>query len=322
MPSLAIIGSGPAGWTAAIYAARANLAPVLFAGEQTGGQLMTTTEVENFPGFAEGIAGPALMAAMQAQAERFGTVVKAGCVVRSLRRQADGLELAWDDLYSLDGSGGQQRFDAVIVATGASARYLGLPGEAEFLDGSGRKQGLSGCAVCDGAMPMYRDQPLAVVGGGDSACEEALFLTKYASRVHLIHRRDALRASAIMAQRVLEHPSIEMVWNSTLSAYHTDDQGRMQAVTLRDTVTGAERDLAVRGVFMGIGHQPNTAFLKDSGVPLDEAGYLQVSDGCRTAVPGLFAAGDVRDSVYRQAITAAGMGCMAALEAGRYLDEL
>ena len=208
----------------------------------------------------------------------------------------------------------------MIIATGASARYLGLPGESEFLDGSGRKQGLTGCAVCDGAMPIYRNQEVCVIGGGDSACEEALFMTKYAARVHLIHRRDQLRASKIMAERVQKHPKVTLVWNSLPTAYHTDAKGLMEAITLKDTVTGAERRLAVKGVFMGIGHQPNTGFLRGSGIATDEAGYLVVSEGCRTSLPGVFAAGDVRDKTYRQAISAAGLGCMAALEAERYLE--
>jgi thioredoxin reductase (NADPH) len=318
MRNIAIIGSGPSGYTAAIYSARANLAPVLFTGEQAGGQLTTTTEVENFPGFPEGIQGPELMTRMEQQAVRFGTEIKMGCRIEAISRIEGGFELRWSDLYQ--GSEETARFKAVIVATGASARYLGLPGEAEFLDGTGRKTGLTACATCDGA--FYRGVPVAVIGGGDSACEEANFLTRFASKVYLIHRRDQLRASKIMADRVMAHDRIELVWNSLPVGYHVDANGKMEALGLKDTVTGEERRLEVKGVFMAIGHTPNTRFLKDLGVALDAQGYLVVEKGCKTAVPGLFAAGDVRDTVYRQAITAAGMGCMAALEAEHYLESL
>jgi thioredoxin reductase (NADPH) len=317
MQNLAIIGSGPAGLTAAIYAARASLVPVLFAGRQQGGQLTTTTEVENFPGFPQGIQGSELMTRFEQQATRFGTVVKGGCEVTSVRSVAGGFAVAWSDLYQ--GIEEQAEFRAVIVATGASARYLGLPGEAAFfLDGPDRQHGLTACATCDGA--FYKNVPVAVIGGGDTACEEALFLTRFASQVFLVHRRDQLRASKIMAGRVLAHPKITAVWNQIPVGYLCDARNRLEAVTLTDTVTGATSRLEVKGVFMAIGHQPNTAFLKDSGVRLDPAGYLEVEGGCRTTVPGLFAAGDVRDHHYRQAITAAGMGCMAALEAERYLQ--
>ncbi len=315
MPALAIIGSGPAGYTAAIYAARANLAPVLFTGRQAGGQLTTTTEVENFPGFPEGIMGPELMSRFEQQAARFGTVIRQGCEILSVAKTAEGFALKINDLYQ--GSETVETFQAVIIATGASARYLGLPGEAEFLDGTGKKTGLTACATCDGA--FYKNVEVAVVGGGDTACEEASFLTKFASKVHLLHRRTELRASKVMASRTLANPKISPIWNVTLGGYQCDAKGKLEGVTLVDTVTGAQRPLAVKGVFMAIGHTPNTAFLAGTGVKTDKDGYIDVEHGCHTNVEGLFAAGDVRDHHYRQAISAAGMGCMAALEAERWL---
>jgi thioredoxin reductase (NADPH) len=323
MPSsianVAIIGSGPAGYTAAIYAARANLEPVLFTGKEAGGQLTTTTEVENFPGFPEGIMGPELMVRFEQQATRFGTTIKQGCVVTRVEKKGAGFILHWSDLYQ--GTDEQAEFRTVIIATGASARYLGLPQEKEFLvDGPDRKHGLTACATCDGA--FYKNVPVAVVGGGDTACEEANFLTKFASKVYLVHRRGELRASKIMAERALRNPKIEPVWHQTLGGYHTDGKHRMEAVTLVDTRDGAQKRLDVKGVFMAIGHTPNTAFLKDTGLTFDENGYIEVEHGCHTNIPGLFAAGDVRDHRYRQAITAAGMGCMAALEAEHHLQSL
>ncbi len=315
MPALAIIGSGPAGYTAAIYAARADLAPVLFTGRQAGGQLTTTTEVENFPGFPEGIMGPELMTRFEQQAARFGTVIRQGCEILSVDKTADGFALKINDLYQ--GTETTEVFQAVIVATGASARYLGLPGEAEFLDGTGKKTGLTACATCDGA--FYKNVEVAVVGGGDTACEEASFLTKFASKVHLLHRRTELRASKVMAARVLANPKISPTWNVTLGGYQCDAKGKLEAVTLVDTADGSQRQLAVKGVFMAIGHTPNTGFLMGTGVKLDADGYIDVEHGCKTNVDGLFAAGDVRDHHYRQAISAAGMGCMAALEAERWL---
>lgn len=316
MQNVAIIGSGPSGYTAAIYSARANMEPVLFTGMQAGGQLTTTTDVENFPGFPEGIMGPELMTRMEQQARRFGTEIKMGCEITAVVQIAGGFRLTWSDLYQ--GTEDSATFQAVIIATGASARYLGLPGEQEFLDGSGQKTGLTACATCDGA--FYRDVPVAVIGGGDTAAEEACFLTRFASTVYLVHRRDELRASKVMADRVLAQDKVQPCWNKTLGGYHTDERGKMEAVTLIDTQTGAESRLAVKGVFMAIGHKPNTAYLAESGVTLDKTGYIVVEQGCKTNVPGLFAAGDVRDTVYRQAITAAGMGCMAALEAERYIE--
>jgi thioredoxin reductase (NADPH) len=314
MHQLAIIGSGPAGYTAAIYAARANLAPVLFTGRQAGGQLTTTTEVENYPGFPDGIMGTELMTRFEHQAVRFGTQLKMGCEVASLTKVDGGFTLHWHDLYQGTEESGQ--FRAVVIATGASARYLGLPGESDFFHGL--KKGLTACATCDGA--FYKNVEVAVVGGGDTACEEASFLTKFASKVHLIHRRDHLRASKIMAERALKNPKITPIWNATLGGYHTDAKNRLEAVTLVDTVNGRESRLEVKGLFMAIGHTPNTGFLKGTGVNLDKDGYIDVAHGCHTNIPGLFAAGDVRDHHYRQAVTAAGMGCMAALEAERYLS--
>ena len=318
MHQLAIIGTGPAGYTAAIYAARANLAPLLFTGRQKGGQLTTTTEVENFPGFPEGIMGPELMVRMEQQATRFGTVMKDGCEITKIVRAGTGFVLHWSDLYQ--GTEEHVEFGTVIIATGASARYAGLPGESEFLDGTGKKSGLTACATCDGA--FFKNVPVCVIGGGDTACEEAIFLTKFASQVYLIHRRDELRASKVMAARALANPKITPVWNKTLGGYHTDDKGRMEAVTLIDTVDGKQSRMDLKAVFMAIGHTPNTAFVKDTGVTLDANGSIDVQHGCQTNISGLFAAGDVRDHHYRQAITAAGMGCMAALEAERYLTAL
>jgi thioredoxin reductase (NADPH) len=317
MQNLAIIGSGPAGYTAAIYAARANLSPILFTGEQAGGQLTTTTEVENYPGFPEGIMGPELMTRFEQQATRFGTTVKMGCKVTKVEKIAGGFSLRWSDLYQ--GSEEKAEFKTVIIATGASARYLGLPQEAEFLtDGPQRKHGLTACATCDGA--FYKNVPVAVIGGGDTACEEANFLTKFASNVYLVHRRSELRASKIMADRALANPKIKPVWNKTIKTYHTDEKNKMTAITLIDTQDGSESRLDVKGVFMAIGHTPNTSFLRDTGLRFDENGYIEVEHGCHTNIPGLFAAGDVRDHRYRQAITAAGMGCMAALEAEHHLQ--
>jgi thioredoxin reductase (NADPH) len=305
MENVIIIGTGCAGYTAAIYTARASLNPLLLTGTQPGGQLTTTTEVENFPGFPDGIMGPELMMKMQAQAEKFGARI-AWASVDAVERRDDGSFLL---------KAGEETFEAktLIVATGAAPRHLGLPGEQKLIG-----HGLTSCATCDGA--FYRDVPVCVIGGGDSACEEADFLTRFASRVYLIHRRDELRASKIMADRVLANPKIEPVWNSTVSAYLTDDKGEMRAVTLKSTVDGKESELEVACVFVAIGHVPNSGFLGDL-VDKDENGYiLQIPGKTATKTPGLFAAGDVADHFYRQAITAAGQGCAAALEAERYLS--
>jgi thioredoxin reductase (NADPH) len=306
MENVIIIGTGCAGYTAAIYTARANLKPLMLSGTQPGGQLTTTTEVENFPGYPEGIMGPELMMKMQAQAEKFGAAIT-WASVEAVERREDGTFLV---------KAGSESFEAktVIVATGAAPRHLGLPGEQKLIG-----HGLTSCATCDGA--FYRDVPVCVIGGGDSACEEAGFLTRFASKVYLIHRRDTLRASKIMAERTLANPKIEPVWNSTVSAYLTDEQGEMRAVTLKNLITGGERELAVSCVFVAIGHVPNSGFLGGL-VDLDENGYILQQPGrTATKTPGLFAAGDVADHFYRQAITAAGQGCAAALEAERYLSE-
>ena len=302
---LIIIGTGPAGYTAAIYAARADLSPLVFTGEQLGGQLTTTTEIENFPGFPEGIMGPDLMFNMSQQAEKFGARYAYENVLSVTKE-------ACSDLFVVTTSGGAYKAKAVIIATGATARYLGIEGEKELIG-----HGLTACATCDGA--FYRDVPVCVVGGGDSACEEASFLTRFASKVYLIHRRDQLRASKAMQQRVLSNPKIEPVWNSTIAAYSKDDAGELCAITLQDTVTGEQRPLDVKCVFMAIGHSPNSKFLGDL-VDVDEAGFIKrLNGGTATKTPGLFAAGDVADPVYRQAVSAAGMGCWAAIEAERYL---
>lgn len=307
MENVIIIGTGCAGYTAAIYTGRANLKPLILSGNMPGGQLTTTTEVENFPGFPKGIMGPDLMMNMQAQAERFGARIDY-TMVASVKKTAAG----HFEVISEDGKVREAR--AVIIATGASPRHLGLPDEKKLIG-----HGLTSCATCDGA--FYRNVPVCVIGGGDSACEEASFLTKFASKVYLIHRRDVLRASKIMADRALANPKIEPVWNSTVSEYLTDEKGEMRAVTLENLVTGAKSELEVKCVFVAIGHVPNAAFLGDL-VDRDENGYILQTKGTRTKTEGLFAAGDVADHIYRQAITAAGQGCAAGLEAERYLADL
>lgn len=309
MENVIIIGTGCAGWTAAVYTARANLNPLVISGEQPGGQLTTTTEVENFPGFPEGIMGPELMMRMQQQAEKFGTRVEYD-LVSGVRKQADG------SLLVTTTGGAEHRTRTVIIATGASPRWLHLDRERELVG-----HGLTSCATCDGA--FYPDVPVVVVGGGDSACEEAGFLTRFASKVYLVHRRDELRASKIMADRALANPKIEPVWNSELKEYLTDEKGDMRGVTVRDRITGAESELEVKCVFVAIGHDPNTGFLADSGVEVDEEGYVvQNGHSTHSNIPGIFSAGDVSDRVYRQAITAAGNGCQAALDAERYITAL
>jgi len=306
MENVIIIGTGCAGYTAAIYTARANLAPLLLSGTQPGGQLTTTTEVENFPGHPDGIMGPDLMMKMQTQAEKFGSRIE-WASVESVEHRDDGTFLL---------KAGSQSFEAktLIVATGAAPRHLGIAGEQKLIG-----HGLTSCATCDGA--FYRDVPVCVIGGGDSACEEASFLTRFASKVYLIHRRDSLRASKIMADRALANPKIEPIWNSTVSEYITDKKGEMRAVMLKNLINGEEKELEVACVFVAIGHVPNSAFLGDL-VDKDENGYILQNPGrTSTKTVGLFAAGDVADHYYRQAITAAGQGCAAALEAERFLSD-
>ncbi|PFG21166.1 thioredoxin-disulfide reductase [Serinibacter salmoneus] len=300
---LVIVGSGPAGYTAAVYAARARLAPIVFAGSVTaGGALMNTTEVENFPGFPEGIQGPDLMENMAAQAEKFGADIRF--------EDVESLDLTSDIKTLTTSESGTIKARAVILTTGSAYRELGLPEEKTL---SGR--GVSWCATCDGF--FFRDQEIAVVGGGDSAVEEATFLTRFASKVTLIHRRDELRASQIMTERALADPKIEMAWNSEIIAIHGTE--KLTGLTLRDTTTGATRHLAVTGLFEAIGHLPRTELLHGQ-VDLDEEGYITVAHPTtQTNLPGVFAAGDVVDHTYRQAITAAGTGCSAALDAERYL---
>lgn len=301
-----IIGSGPAGYTAAIYAARANLVPLVFEGAVTaGGALMNTTEVENFPGFTEGIQGPDLMDNMRAQAVRFGAEI--------ITDDVTAVELTGPVKSVTDGEGRTYRAHAVVLAMGSAYRELGLPNE-KALSG----HGVSWCATCDGF--FFRDQDIAVVGGGDSAIEEATFLTKFARSVTIVHRRDELRASKIMAERALGNDKIRFAWNSEVAQIH--GEGKLTGVTLRDTVTGAESELAVTGLFVAIGHDPRNELVKGV-VGLDDAGYVTVQGRTTlTDVPGVFACGDLVDHTYRQAITAAGSGCSAALDAERYLAAL
>ena len=310
--NLVIVGSGPAAWTAAIYAARANLNPLVFEGEPSremipGGQLMFTTEIENFPGFPEGVSGIDLMARMRDQAVHFGTrVVTENVASVDLSSRPFVVRPNWTD---------EVRTRALIVATGARANWLGLHNEERLAQTGG---GVSACAVCDGALPAFRDQVVAVVGGGDSAMEEATYLTKYASKVLLIHRRDSFRASKIMVDRALASPKIEVVWNSEVIDVLGEDV--ITGLRLRDTVTGAEREMAIGGLFVAIGHTPNTAFL-DGQLETTPHGYIVTETPWRTetSVEGVYAAGDAIDDFYRQAITSAGTGCMAALEAERWL---
>ena len=306
--NLVIVGSGPAGYTAAIYAARANLQPLLITGFQRGGipggQLMTTTHVENFPGFPDGILGPDLMDLMKAQAVRWGTHL--------VEADADSIDLSQRP-YRIQADGQTIQTHAVVIATGASANRLGLPSEERYWS-----SGISACAICDGATPQFRDAELAVVGGGDSACEEAVYLTKYGSHVHLIVRSDQFRASAAMADRVLANPSITVHWNSAVDDVSGGDW--MERLTLRDRTTNETRSLEVKGLFYAIGHTPNTDLLNGQ-IDLDSKGYLVTAPGRpETSVDGVFSAGDVADAEWRQGITAAGSGCQAALAAERWLS--
>ncbi|MBC8522330.1 thioredoxin-disulfide reductase [PVC group bacterium] len=313
--NVVIVGSGPAGWTAGIYAARADLNPLCVIGVPKstpsivlpGGQLMLTTEVENYPGFPEGITGPELMAGFQKQAERFGARILSGDIVScDFSKQPFALETSSSETILAK---------AVIIATGATANWLGLENEMRLAMSGG---GVSACAVCDGALPVYRDQPLAVVGGGDSALEEASYLTKFASEVFIIHRRDEFRASKAMQQRIFDSEKATPVWNKIVLDVLGDES--ITGILLEDTVTGEESTLEVKGMFVAIGHTPATSFLDGSGVVLDEKGYISLETrSSATNIEGVFAAGDVADSHYRQAISAAGMGCQAAIDAEHYL---
>jgi thioredoxin reductase (NADPH) len=299
-----IIGSGPAGLTAALYAARANLSPLLIEGLEAGGQLMLTTMVENWPGFRDGIMGPDLMSEMRVQAERFGTKVLQGNVKAvDLRKRPFTITLS---------DGQTLTTEALIVATGASARWLEI--------GSDRKlsgHGVSTCATCDGY--FFRGKPIAVIGGGDSAMEEAIYLTKFASKVTVVHRRDSLRASKIMQDKAFANPKIEFIWDSEVADVLDVGKGEVTGVVVRNLKTGAQHTLPLDGVFIAIGHTPNTALFKGQ-LELDDNGYIETHAGTKTNIPGVFAAGDVQDHVYRQAVTAAGSGCMAAIDAERYLE--
>jgi thioredoxin reductase (NADPH) len=306
MENVVIIGTGCAGWTAAIYTGRANLNPLVLSGSMPGGLLTTTSIVENFPGFPEGIDGFELMTKLQAQAERFGARMQFGSVEKVDFSQRP---------FRLTVEGEEILARTVIIATGSGHKHLDVPGE-ELLE----KKGVTYCATCDGALPVFRNQPLVVVGGGDSAVEEATYLTRFASTVYLVHRRDKLRASKIMEERALSHPKIKMVWNSVVEEILDVTQNKVTAVRLKNTVTGESSLLDCAGVFIAVGHLPNTGVFQGQ-IDLDEAGYVLKQGGASTNVPGVFVAGDVADSVYRQAITAAGMGCAAAIEAERYLAE-
>ncbi|HVT88747.1 MAG TPA: thioredoxin-disulfide reductase [Tepidisphaeraceae bacterium] len=312
-----IIGSGPAGWTAAIYAARANLSPLVYEGAISEdnrlrgtlplGQLNATTEVENFPGFPEGVHGPDLMVRMRQQAERYGT--------RIITEDIVSLDLKKRPFVLMDSAGTRLEAQTLIIATGASANYLNVPGEDQF-----KNHGVSACAVCDGALPRFRDRALVVVGGGDSAAEEGNYLTKFASAIHLVHRRDQLRASKVMAERLLGNPKVKPVWNSVVEEVLGDPHTGLTGVRVRNVNTGETRTLDASGMFVAIGHTPNTKFLAGQ-IQTDAKGFIVLKDPFRTttSVDGVFAAGDVADPTYKQAITAAGMGCKAALDAERWL---
>jgi thioredoxin reductase (NADPH) len=302
---LIIVGSGAAGLAAAIYASRANLDPILFEGRQPGGQLTITTEVENYPGFAEAILGPDLMTRMRAQAARFGTEI--------VTAEVESVNLLVKP-FEVVANGTRYVAPAVIIATGAEAKLLGLKSEAKLMG-----HGVSACATCDGY--FFKNQRVAVVGGGDTAMEEATFLTKFASHVTVIHRREELRASKIMQERAMANPKISFLWNVEVDEVLGVEEGRVTGVKLKNLKTGHDTVHEIEGLFIGIGHQPNTKLFQGQ-LELHANGYIRTFNGTRTSIPGVFAAGDVQDSVYRQAITAAGSGCMAALDAERYLEEL
>ena len=304
MEKVVIIGSGPAGWTAALYTARAQLAPLVLTGQQPGGLLTTTSIVENFPGFPDGVDGYELMTRMQKQAERFGAKTSFG-VVESVDFSQRPFTLIVD--------GEKVVAQTVIIATGAGHKHLGVPGEHEL-----ETKGTTYCATCDGALPVFRNQPLVVVGGGDSACEEALYLTRFGSEIYLIHRRDSLRASKVMAERALNHPKIKPVWDSVVTEVLDVAKDTVTGIKLKNLKTGAESLLPCAGVFIAVGHVPNTKIFAGK-ITLDENGFIIPQHGTMTNVPGVFVAGDCADHVYRQAITAAGAGCAAAIDAERFL---
>jgi len=307
MEKVVIIGSGCAGLAAALYTARANLQPLVVTGRQPGGLLTTTTIVENYPGFPEGVDGYELMVRMQKQAERFGARVKFGAV--------ESADLSKPP-FALKIDGEVVEAETIIIASGASHRHLGLESEHKL-----ENKGVTYCATCDGALPIFRNQPLVVVGGGDSACEEALFLTRFGSSVCLVHRRDTLRASKIMAQRALAHPKIKPLWDSVVTEVLGVAQDKVTGVRLKNLKTDAESTIDCAGIFVAIGHVPNTQLFK-SAVETDQNGYIIPKRGTATNVPGVFVAGDCADRVYRQAVTAAGLGCAAAIDAERYLAAL
>ena len=301
-----IIGSGPAGYTAGIYTSRADIKPILYEGEQPGGQLTITTEIENFPGYPEGVAGTAMMEDLRKQALRFGCDVRSGYLTK--------IDLSQRPFHAVDDHGNEIEAETVIVCTGASARWLGIDSEKQFYG-----EGVSACATCDGY--FYRGQEVAVVGGGDTACEEANYLSTLCSKVYLVHRRDELRASKAMQHRVLTNPKIEICWNSRIDQILGTDLDGVTGIRLADTQTGATREIALSGVFIAIGHTPNTKFL-DGQLELNEQGYIMVKHpSSATSVEGVFAAGDVCDPNYRQAIVAAGKGCVAAMDVERFLQE-
>jgi thioredoxin reductase (NADPH) len=301
----AIIGSGPAGLTAALYAARSNLSPLVIEGFEAGGQLMLTTVIENWPGFRDGIMGPALMEEMRQQALRFGAEI--------LQGQVTDVDLSHRP-FTIRADGAVHHAQALIVATGASARWLDLPSERALVG-----RGVSSCATCDGA--FFRNRPIVVVGGGDTAMEEAIYLTRFASEVTVVHRRDRLRASKIMQDKAFTHPKIRFVWNTEVHEVRDVEKGEVTGLVLRNALTGELSEMAADGLFVAIGHSPNTELFRGQ-IDMTPNGYIVTHAGTRTSVPGVFAAGDVQDSVYRQAITAAGSGCMAAIDAERYLEGL